>query len=128
MKKKNLLISAMLFFSILPLAFFTSCDKDTNSYLEVLVIDDATKAPIPSAIVNITQAGGGTIRVHGVTDNSGIFKATFNAPAIVKVKASLPRPADQGGGERRGETQVRLLEGETLTAKIPMTNQYYFDL
>ena len=124
MKKKILFASAMLFFSILPLAFFTSCDKDTNSYLEVSVTDETTKLPIPLAI--ITQAGGGTIHVSGITDNDGIFKATFKAPAIVKVKASLPRPDAQGGGERRGETQVRLIEGETLTAKIALTDQYFF--
>lgn len=126
MKKKILFASAMLFFSILPMLFFTSCDKDTNSYLEVLVIDDTTKEPISGANVDITQSNGGTINVHGVTDNKGIFKATFKSPAIIKVKASLPRPIEQGGGERRGETQVRLLEGETLTAKISLTEQVYF--
>ena len=116
----------MLFFSILPLAFFASCDKDTNSYLEVLVIDDATKAPISGANVDITQTGGGTVQAHGVTGADGIFKTMFKAPAIVKVKASLPIPVSQGGGERRGETQVRLLEGETLTAKISLTDQIFF--
>ena len=126
MNKKILFASAMLFFSILPLAFFTSCDKDTNIYLEVSVTDETTKLPIPLAIIDITQAGGGTIHVSGITDNDGIFKATFKAPAIVKVKASLPRPDAQGGGERRGEKQVRLIEGETLTVEIPLTNQYFF--
>lgn len=126
MKKKILFVSAMLFFSILPMLLFTSCDKDTNSYLEVLVLDDATKNPIPAANVDITQSGGGTIQVHGITGNDGIFKASFKSPAIIKVKASLPIPIEQGGGERRGETQVRLLEGETLTAKISLTDQVYF--
>lgn len=126
MKKKILLASALLFFSILPLAFFTSCDKDTNCYLEVLVIDDTSKLPIPLANVDITQSGGGTVQAHGITDGDGLFKTSFKAPAIVKVKASLPIPVSQGGGERRGETQVRLLEGETLTAKISLTNQVYF--
>ena len=126
MKKKILFASVMLFFSILPLTLFASCDKDTNSYLEVLVLDDATKIPIPAANVDITQSGGGTIQAHGITGSDGIFKASFKAPAIVKVKASLPRPDAQGGGERRGETQVRLLEGETLTAKIALTDQYFF--
>ncbi|MBP5547152.1 MAG: hypothetical protein J6X59_07765 [Bacteroidales bacterium] len=126
MKKKILFASAMLFFSILPMLLFTSCDKDTNSYLEVLVLDDATKNPIPAANVDITQSGGGTIQVHGITGNDGIFKASFKSPAIIKVKASLPIPIEQGGGERRGETQVRLLEGETLTAKISLTDQVYF--
>lgn len=126
MKKKILLISAMLFFSILPLSLFSSCDKDTNSYLEVLVLDDATKVPIPNAIVDISQTNGGIIHVTGTTGNDGIFKASFKSPAIVKVKASLPRPAAEGGGERRGETQVRLLEGKTLNATIQLTDQYYF--
>lgn len=126
MKKKIIFTSAMLFFSILPMLLFTSCDKDTNSYLEVLVLDDATKNPIPAANVDITQSGGGTIQVHGITGNDGIFKASFKSPAIIKVKASLPIPIEQGGGERRGETQVRLLEGETLTAKISLTDQVYF--
>lgn len=126
MKKKILFASAMLFFSILPMLLFTSCDKDTNSYLEVLVLDDATKNPIPAANVDITQSGGGTIQVHGITGNDGIFKASFKSPAIIKVKASLPIPIEQGGGERRGETQVRLLEGETLTARISLTDQVYF--
>ena len=126
MKKKILFASAMLFFSILPMLLFTSCDKDTNSYLEVLVLDDVTKNPIPAANVDITQSGGGTIQVHGITGNDGIFKASFKSPAIIKVKASLPIPIEQGGGERRGETQVRLLEGETLTAKISLTDQVYF--
>lgn len=126
MKKKILFASAMLFFSILTLPLFTSCDKDTNSYLEVLVIDDDTKLPIVGANVDITQTGGGTVQAHGITDGDGIFKATFKAPAIVKVKASLPIPIAEGGGERRGETQVRLLEGETLTAKIQLTKQAFY--
>ena len=114
MKKKILFVSAMLFFSILPMLLFTGCDKDTNSYLEVLVIDDATKLPIPEANVDITQSNGGTIQVHGITDKDGLFKA------------SLPIPISQGGGDRRGETQVRLIEGETLTAKISLTDQVFF--
>ena len=126
MKKKILFASAMLFFSILPMLLFTGCDKDTNSYLEVLVIDDTTKEPIEGANVDISQTNGGTVQVQGVTDKNGIFKATFKSPAIIKVKATVPIPISQGGGERRGETQVRLLEGETLSAKISLTNQVYF--
>ena len=126
MMKKILFASAMLFFSILPMAFFTSCDKDTNSYLDVFVTDDVTKLPIPAATVDITQSGGGIIHVTGITGPDGIFSTSFKAPAIVKVKATLPIPIAQGGGERRGETQVRLLEGETLTAKISLTEQVFF--
>lgn len=127
MKKKILFVSAMLFFSILPLALFTSCDKDTNSYLKVLVIDENTKLPISGALVDVSQTNGGTVHAEGVTDGDGTFLTSFSAPAIVKVKAILQLPTEQGGGERRGETQVRLQEGETLTAKIALTSQVYYD-
>lgn len=127
MKKKNLLISAMLFFSILPLALFASCDKDTNCYLEVLTIDETTKNPISGVTVEVFQDGG---NVHdlGVTNGSGTYTAHFPSPAIVKIKATLKLYDATGNpaGERRGETSVRLLEGETVDATITIANQIYY--
>lgn len=119
----------MLFFSILPLALFTSCDKDTNCYLKVFVIDDDTKMPISGAFVIISQRNGGTVsnqedqdKGKNITGPDGTYTAKFSAPAIVTVNVAL----HVTGGERRGETQVRLLEGETLTAKINLTSQIYY--
>ena len=128
MKKKNLLLSVLLFFSILPISLFTSCDKDTNCYLDVTVIDETTKQPISMATVEVLQDNG-TVHAMGITDGSGSYSTHFVAPAIVKIKAVLQLYNEQGQkiGQRRGETSVRLIEGETISAKITMTSQVYFD-
>ncbi|MBO4587036.1 MAG: hypothetical protein J5677_04385 [Bacteroidales bacterium] len=136
MKKKNLFLSALLFFSILPLTLFTSCDKDTNCYLDIKVVDETSVnpisgetiggAPIPGVQIEIYQDGG-RVHANGVTDGDGVYSTYFNAPAIVKIKATL-QLYDAGGnpaGQRRGETSVRLIQGETLTAKITLGSQIF---
>lgn len=123
MKKKLTLIPVLLFFSLLSMPIFSSCDKDTNCYLTVLVRDDATHAPIPLANVKVSQDGG-SLQAEGITGVDGTFQTVFSAPAIVKVKAILPQP--DGIGERRGETSIRLKEGETVTATITMTSEIQY--
>jgi hypothetical protein len=137
MKKKNLLFSVVLFFSILPMAFFTSCDKDTNCYLDVKVLDEGMinpisgemtpGNPIPLAEVEVYQDGG-TVYSKGITGSDGVYSTYFNAPAIVKIKARLQlyNDAGQAAGERRGETSVRLAEGETITANVTLSSQVYY--
>ena len=123
MNKKRTLIPVLLFFSLLSLPIFSSCDKDTNCYLTVLVRDDASHAPIPLANVTVSQDGG-SLHADGVTGVEGTFQTVFSAPAIVKVTARLPQP--DGVGERRGETSIRLKEGETVTATVTMTSQIFY--
>lgn len=138
MKKKNLFLSVMLFFSVLPMTLFSGCDKDTNCYLEVKVVDESTADPIsgaviagdpiPNAVVEVYQDNGGNVQDKGVTDGSGIYTTYFNAPAIVKIKAKL-QMYDAGGnpaGERRGETAVRLIQGETVSAKVTLSKQVIY--
>lgn len=137
MKKKNLFFSAMLFFSILPLTLFAGCDKDTNCYLDVKVVEESTVDPIsgavisgvtvPGAIVEVYQDGG-NVQANGVTKGNGVFSTHFDAPAIVKIKAKLQlyNAAGQAAGERRGETAVRLIQGETITAQITLGSQVYY--
>ncbi|MBR1766291.1 MAG: carboxypeptidase regulatory-like domain-containing protein [Bacteroidales bacterium] len=132
MKKKNLLLSVALFFSILPLALFSGCDKDTNCYLDVEVVGEATVnpnsgtvvsgAPVEGAVVEIYQDGG-SVYNSGITGGDGVYSTYFTAPAIVKIKAAYPLPT---GGQLRGETSVRLREGETLSARITLSSQVYF--
>lgn len=117
----------MLFFSLLSMPIFSSCDKDTNCYLTVLVRDEGTHAPIPLAKITISQ-NGGSLYAEGITDVDGTFQTNFTAPAIVNVKAALPQ--EVGGrsiGERRGTTSIRLKEGETVTANITMTSEIFYD-
>ena len=126
MNKKHFILSALLFLSILPMTLFSGCDKDTNCYLDVLVVDNDTKAPIPGAIVKISQDGG-TVSGQGITGGDGIYSTHFGAPAIITIKVTVTVRNDAGQtiGERRGETSARLIDGETVTAKINVTNQVY---
>ena len=137
MKKKNLFLSAMLFFSILPLTLFTSCDKDTNCYLDVKVVDETSVnpisgevisgIPIPGAEIEVYQDGG-SVHAKGITNGDGVYSTYFNAPAIVKIKAALQLYDGAGNpaGQRRGETSVRLIQGETVTGKITLGSQVYY--
>ena len=122
MNKKITLLSALLFISMLSLSLFTSCDKDTNCYLDVLVVDEATRTPIPGAKIVINQTGG-SVYDEGVTGENGVYSTHFNAPAVLYVNATL----DMGNsGERRGNGAVRLVEGEVKTVTIPMPTDIYY--
>ena len=123
MKKKNLIFSAMLFFSILPMALFAGCDKDTNCYLDVKVLGESTINPISGALIVGSPVGGaevevyqdgGTVSAKGITGSDGIYSTHFNAPAIVKIKAKK----DDGVSLFQGSTSVRLIQGETITAVV----------
>ena len=122
MNKKITLLSALLFISMLSLSLFTSCDKDTNCYLDVLMVDEATRTPIPGAKIVINQTGG-SVYDEGVTGENGVYSTHFNAPAVLYVNATL----DMGNsGERRGNGAVRLVEGEVKTVTIPMPADIYY--
>ena len=124
MKKKNLNWGVVLFFSLLPIALFSACDKDTNCYLEVQVYNGALEIPFSNAKVEIYQSvcdeSDHNYRV-GISDADGIYKTTFSAPAILKIKATYIldtiRP-DLYQGFRTSEVTTRIVEGETKTAKL----------
>ena len=136
MKKKRHILSAMLFLSILPMAFFTACDKDTHSYLNVKVINAETRKPISGVTVKIYQSGGhhDYINVIALTDGAGEVSCRFDTPGNVNIKAMLPiiridsaytPPLLDTIGYYRGETVGRLIDGETVTREIPFTGQQY---
>lgn len=122
MNKKRTLLPVLLFFSLLSMPIFSSCDKDTNCYLTVLVRDEGTHDPIPLAKIVISQ-NGGSLYAEGITDVDGTFQTNFTAPAIINVQASLPQEV----GERRGNTSIRLKEGENVTATITMTSEIFYN-
>lgn len=122
MNKKVTLLSLILFISMLSMSLFSSCDKDTNCYLDVLVVDETTRAPISGVQIVISQDGG-AVHDEGVTNGEGIYSTHFNAPAILKINATL----DMGNsGERRGSGAVRLIEGEVKTVTIPMPAEIFY--
>lgn len=123
MKKKLLFIPALLFISLLGSTLFSACDKDTNSYLDVLVLDEATRNPISGADIYISQEHGETAD-QGVTGSDGIYSTHFVSPAILTVRAELQLPT---GGRRRGETTVRVKEGETVIATVTLPLQAVYN-
>lgn len=128
MKKRHFILCATLLFSLLSVALFSSCDSDTNCYLDVKVIDSNTKIPLPMAQVEIYQDGG-TVHSYGITGNDGVYSTFFVAPAIVSIRAKLDVFNENGVrvGERRAQGSARLSEGEVKTATLSMTEQIFFE-
>ena len=118
MKKKIAKFSLLLFFSLLPMALFSSCDSDTNSYLDVIVLDEISREPVSGVTVELYQRNCDPSDYNyqiGTTDADGIFSTHYIAPAILQVRATLNLP-DQG--YRRGTGTVRLIEGDVKTSEI----------
>ncbi len=126
MKKKIHTFSLLLFFSLLPMTFFSSCDSDTNSYLDVLVIDETTKAPVSGVYVETYQFNCNSSDYNyrsGYTDGSGVFSTYFLNPAIISIQA---RYNLENGGYRMGTGTVRLIEGDTKDVQVVLTNEIRF--
>ena len=126
MKKKINRLCLLLFISLLPTALFSSCDDDTNCYLDVQVIDEATKAPVPGAIVELYQNNCDPSDYNyrsGVTDASGTYSTFFEAPGIYSIKATLQL---ENNGYRLGTGTVRTLEGETKVTQVILTADIRF--
>ena len=128
MKKKTLNLAVVLFFSLLSATLFLCCDKDTNCYLEVQVYQGNTENAVSNAQVQVYQmvcdSSDHTYRA-GVTDENGIFKVTYAAPAILTVKVTrfldTIRP-DFHVGYDTVRINTKLVEGETTTAVARMTS------
>jgi hypothetical protein len=121
MKKKINRLCLLLFISLLPATLFTSCDDDTNCYLDVQVIDEVTKAPVSGAIVELYQNNCDPSDYNyrsGVTDGTGTYSTSFVAPGIYSIKATLNLAE---GGYRLGTGTVRTLEGETKVTQVILT-------
>lgn len=126
MKKKINRLCLLLFISLLPMPLFTSCDDDTNCYLDVQVIDEATKAPVSGAVVEIYQNNCDPSDYNyrmGTTGTDGIFSTMFEAPGIFSLKATLNLT---DGGYRMGNGTVRTIEGETKTTTVVLTSDLHY--
>ncbi|KWW30613.1 MAG: hypothetical protein AUK63_831 [bacterium P3] len=123
MKKKGLIVSGVLFFSILGVGALHSCDKDTYSYLDVTVIDQSTGTAVPNAFVTVS-ANGSSVGAAGVTDEKGVFSTKFAAPAVFDIDARMTvidtpaYPLEQWYLHRDGSSSVRLKDSETVSATV----------
>lgn len=125
MKKKFKISALILFFSLLPTAIFISCDKDTNCYLDVLVLEEGERTPVSGAKIIIDQESG-SVYAEGVTEGNGKFSTYFTAPAILNVTAEM-LVDEENNGYRRGSTTVRTVEGETRTATVTLPKQILYN-
>ena len=127
MKKKIHILSVLLFISLLPTVLFTACDKDTNCYVDVLVLDEATRKPVSNVIVELYQGNNITDGLNydtGVTNEEGIYSTHFVAPAIISIRATY---LVENNGYRNGSGTVRLVEGETKTAQVTLESLVNYD-
>ena len=125
MNKKRFLTHAMLFISLLTAAVFSACDKDTNCYLDVLVVEEGSRVPVSGAKIEITQESG-SVHDEGETGADGKYSTHFQNPAILNVTAEL-LVDEENQGYRRGSTTVRVAEGETRTATVTLPQQILYN-
>jgi len=121
MKKSFLTTISVLIISAFALTVFASCDKETDSTISVIVIDEETNQPFQGVAVKIAKDNS-EVNVEGVTDANGRFKATFKAPAIFDVIATYETGmTDPTTGERfyrEGKNSARLIDGETVECRV----------
>ena len=125
MKKKILALACLILIGGLSAFFFGACDKDTNCYVEVTVIDEITKLPVKGANVKI-DIDNSYVSAEGITDAAGKFKTQFSAPAIFNVAVTYETGYDDTYTPdvfycyRKGNNTIRLKEGEIVYCTVTL--------
>lgn len=123
MKKKILSLTLLILMGGLSAFFFGACDKDTNCYVEITVIDEITNLPVKGANVKI-DIDNSYVNAEGVTNAAGRFDAVFSAPAIFNVAVKYETGYDDTYTPdvfycyRKGNNTIRLKEGETVKSTV----------
>lgn len=123
MKKKIFAIACLILTIALSTILFDSCDKDTNCYVEVTVVDETTLAPISGAFVKI-DIDSSYINAQGITNAAGRFDAVFAAPAIFNVNVTYEDGYDETHTPaeyycyRTGSNTIKLKEGDTVAVTV----------
>ncbi len=131
MRKKHLSLLVLALAGMMSL--FVACDKDTDCYVTVDVIDivkvtDSVSTrtdtlPVPGAFVKI-DIDSSMVYSEGFTDETGTFRTVFAAPAIFNVAVKLnindlpDYPVDKYNVYRRGSGTIRLQEGDTVFSTV----------
>ena len=123
MKKKILALACLILIGGFSVFFFGACDKDTNCYVEITVVDEVTKMPVSNVFVKI-DIDSSYINAQGYTNAAGQFTTTFSAPAIFNVAAKYETgyddiyTPDQFYCYRKGNNTIRLKEGEVVRSTV----------
>lgn len=128
MKKKFLFFACVALISGISAFFMNACDKDTNCYVEVTVVDEVTKQPVKGVFVKI-DIDSSYVSAEGYTNAQGRFDTVFSAPAIFNVNAtyetgydSIYTP-DQFYCYRKGSNTIRLKEGEVVQSTVNLEKE-----
>lgn len=126
MKKNFLLTILAVLLCGCAAVFFGSCDKDTNCYVHVTVLDQITdslgvkrEVPVSNAFVKI-DIDSSMVYSQGYTNANGVFKTMFTAPALFNVVAKyivVDTPAynpSEFVSYRKGNSNIHLKEGDTV--------------
>lgn len=129
--KKNFLLAVLtvLLLGSVPM-LFGSCDKDTNCYVHVTVLDQVTDSlgvtrefPVSGAFVKI-DIDSSMVYSQGYTDALGVFKTMFTAPALFNVAVKyfvVDTPAynpSEFVSYRKGNSNIHLKEGDTVYSTV----------
>ncbi len=130
MHKKHLSLLVLALAGMMSL--FVACDKDTDCYVSVNVIDivkvtDSISSrtdtlPVPGAFVKI-DIDSSMVNSEGFTDATGTFRTVFAAPAIFNVAVKLNVALEEYDPARfdifrSGSGTIRLKEGDTVFSTV----------
>jgi len=128
MKKKILALVCLFLIGGLSTLYFVSCDKDTNCYVRITVVDEVTHLPIQGVFVKI-DIDNSYVNAQGYTDAAGNFDTVFSAPALFNVAAEYETGYDSVYTRelfycyRKGNNTIRLKEGDTVYSTINLETE-----
>ena len=128
MKKKILVLVCLALIGGFSIFSIASCDKDTDCYVQITVVDEVTHAPIKGIFVKI-DIDSSYVNAQGYTDANGIFETVFSAPAIYNVAAKYETGYDSIYTQalfycyRKGNNTIRLKEGDTVYSTINLETE-----
>lgn len=128
MKKKIFALVCLVLIGGFSIFSIASCDKDTNCYVHVTVVDEVTHAPVKGVFVKI-DIDSSYVNAQGFTDANGVFETTFAAPAIYNVAAKYETGYDSVYTRdlfycyRKGNNTIRLKEGDTVFSTVNLETE-----
>ena len=128
MKKKILALVCLFLIGGLSTLYFVSCDKDTNCYVRITVVDEVTHLPIQGVFVKI-DIDNSYVNAQGYTDAAGNFDTVFSAPALFNVFFFNDTATTEIYTRelfycyRKGNNTIRLKEGDTVYSTINLETE-----
>ena len=130
MKKKIFALVCLALIGGLSIFSISACDKDTNCYVQITVVDEVTHAPIKGVFVKI-DIDDSYINAQGYTNAMGRFDTVFSAEAIFNVAAIYETGYDSIYKRenffcyRKGNNTIRLKEGDTVYSTVNLESEIH---